>query len=80
MTDSDVLNRIDELVAEEQRLYEREGHGESQPSDGARLQEIGVALDRCWDLLRQRRARREFGMDADEAQPRSAETVEHYEQ
>jgi uncharacterized protein DUF2630 len=80
MSDSDVLARIDELVAEEQRLYEREGHGESQSTDRARLDEIGVALDRCWDLLRQRRARREFGLDPDEAQPRSADTVEHYEQ
>jgi Protein of unknown function (DUF2630) len=80
MNDSDVLNRIDELVAEEHRLYEKEGSGEFEPSDRVRLDEVGVALDRCWDLLRQRRARREFGLDPDEAQPRSADTVEHYQQ
>jgi hypothetical protein len=80
MNDSDVMGRIDELVAEEHRLYEKEGHGDFEPSDRVRLEEIGVALDRCWDLLRQRRAKREFGMDPDEARPRSADTVEHYEQ
>ena len=80
MNDSDVLTRIDELVAEEHELYERESHGDFRASDRARLDEIGVALDRCWDLLRQRRAKREFGLDPDEAQARSAETVEHYEQ
>ncbi|HYX86101.1 MAG TPA: DUF2630 family protein [Gaiellales bacterium] len=80
MDDSEVLGRIDELVAEEQRLYEREGHGRLEPGDQARLREIQVSLDRCWDLLRQRRARREFGLDPDEAQPRSADTVEHYRQ
>jgi len=80
MNDSDVQGTIDELVAEEQSLYERESHGDFQPGDRVRLDEIGVELDRCWDLLRQRRARREFGMDPDEAQARSADTVEHYEQ
>jgi hypothetical protein len=80
MNDSDVMGRIDELVAEEHRLYEKEGHGDFEPSDRVRLEEIGVALDRCWDLLRQRRAKREFGMDPDEARPRGADTVEHYEQ
>ncbi|HET7170657.1 MAG TPA: DUF2630 family protein [Gaiellales bacterium] len=80
MKDSDVLERIDELVAEEQQLYEREGHGDIHADDRARLDEIGIALDRCWDLLRQRRARREFGLDPDEAQPRGEDTVEHYQQ
>ena len=80
MNDSEVLGRIDQLVAEEQQLYEREGHGDLKADDRVRLDEIAVSLDQCWDLLRQRRARREFGLDPDEAQPRSAETVEHYEQ
>lgn len=80
MDDSQVLGRIDELVAEEQALYEREGRGQLEPGDGQRLEEIRVGLDRCWDLLRQRRAQREFGLDPDEARLRSAETVEHYEQ
>ena len=80
MNDSEVLSRIDELVAEEHRLYDKEGRGDFEPGDRVRLDEVGVALDRCWDLLRQRRARREFGLDPDEAQARSADTVEHYEQ
>ena len=80
MDDSEVLGRIDELVAEEQGLYEREGQGDLEPGDRERLGEIRVALDRCWDLLRQRRAQREFGRDPDDAHVRSAETVEHYEQ
>lgn len=80
MDDSQVLSRIDELVAEEQKLYERESHGQLEAGDHDRLAEIRVALDRCWDLLRQRRAQREFGLDPDDAQARSAETVEHYEQ
>jgi len=80
MDDSQVLGRIDELVAEEQALYEREGHGNLADGDRARLEEIRVSLDRCWDLLRQRRAKREFGLDPDDAQARSADTVEHYRQ
>jgi Protein of unknown function (DUF2630) len=78
MDDSQVLGRIDELVTEEQKLYEREGHGDLDPHDRERLAEIRVALDRCWDLLRQRRAREEFGQDPDEAKPRDADTVERY--
>jgi Protein of unknown function (DUF2630) len=80
MDDSQVLGRIDQLVAEEQELFEREGHGRLEAGDHARLEEIRVSLDRCWDLLRQRRAKREFGLDPDEAKSRSADTVEHYRQ
>ena len=80
MDDSQVLSQIDKLVAEEQHLFEREGHGQLEPGDHARLQEIKVSLDRCWDLLRQRRAQREFGLDPDDAEARSADTVEHYQQ
>jgi uncharacterized protein DUF2630 len=80
MDDNQVLGQIDQLVAEEQELYERESHGRLEAGDHRRLEEIRVSLDRCWDLLRQRRAKREFGLDPDDAQPRSADTVEHYEQ
>jgi hypothetical protein len=80
MDDSQVLGQIDRLVAEEQELYERESHGRLADGDHERLQEIKVSLDRCWDLLRQRRAHREFGLDPDDARARSAETVEHYQQ
>ena len=46
----------------------------------ARLKEIEVHLDQCWDLLRQRRARREFGLNPEEAKERPVDTVEHYQQ
>ncbi len=80
MDDSQITGQIDALVAEEQALYERESHGRLAAGDHERLAEIKVALDRCWDLLRQRRAHREFGLDPDDARPRSAETVEGYQQ
>jgi len=76
-TDASVLGRIDHLVKEEQELY---GRGDLSGADQTRLDEIRVQLDRCWDLLRQRRALREFGKDPDQARTRSAETVEKYEQ
>jgi hypothetical protein len=39
-----------------------------------------VALDQCWDLLRQRRAKRHAGQDPDQAHVRDASTVEGYQQ
>jgi len=81
MDDSEVQDHIEALVAEEHALYaaaeQPGGHGIEQR---ARLAEIKVALDRYWDLLRQRRAQEEFGLNPDEAQMRSADTVEHYKQ
>jgi hypothetical protein len=76
-TDQSVLNRIEKLVAEEEQLWSR-----GRPSDGElrRLKDIQVELDRAWDLLRQRRARREAGLDPAGASLRDAETVEGYEQ
>jgi Protein of unknown function (DUF2630) len=81
MTDSDALTYINELSHEEEALYARaEGeHGLSQP-ELDRLQQIKVELDRCYDLLHQRQARRAAGLDPDEATLRSANTVEGYEQ
>ena len=49
-------------------------------ADRERLSGIEVQLDQCWDLLRQRRARRNAGQDPDEAQVRAADVVEHYQQ
>ena len=72
--------QIEQLVAEEQRLLEAgEGQG---PDDArhARLAELKTELDRCWDLLRQREAREEFGLDPDDASVRDTDTVEGYEQ
>jgi hypothetical protein len=78
--DDDLVRRIDELVAEEHRLEEsHQGEGLG-PEDAARREAIEVALDQCWDLLRQRRARRQACMDPDDAVARPAEVVEHYQQ
>ena len=76
-TDQSVLQHIEHLVAEEERLN---ATPEQASVSQRRLKEIGVSLDRCWDLLRQRRALREFGRDPSEAQVRPAEVVEKYKQ
>jgi 3-oxoacyl-ACP reductase-like protein len=79
MDDERIQERIERLVAEEHGLREREAEEDAfDPSERERLQAIGVELDRCWDLLRQRRARREAGLDPDEASARPADTVEDY--
>jgi hypothetical protein len=75
--DQSVLGHIDQLVKEEERLYAKDGLTDE---DQARLAEVKVALDQCWDLLRQRRALREFGEDPDKAKVRPAKIVENYEQ
>jgi hypothetical protein len=75
--DQPVLNHINRLVKEEERLY---GKGELTGDDQGRLAELKVELDQCWDLLRQRRALREFGDDPDKAKVRPPKIVENYEQ
>ncbi len=80
MDDSTILMRIRDLVSEEHAILDRDGAGPGQPEDRQRLDELQTTLDRCWDLLRQRRALRGRGKDADLARARSAATVEHYEQ
>lgn len=77
MDDAQVQARIEGLVAEEHRLLEAEGAG-LDAADRARLQEVRIELDRYWDLLRQRRAREEFGQDPDRVSPRDERTVEDY--
>jgi hypothetical protein len=80
MDDASIRDQIETLVAEEQRLLEEaEGQGPDEARH-ERLQEVKVAPDRCWDLLRQREAREEFQLDPDEASARDADTVEGYEQ
>jgi len=76
-SDERVLGKIESLVHEEQRLY---GHADLSDGDRVRLETIQVELDQCWDLLRQRRARREFGQDPDGATVRPASVVERYQQ
>jgi Protein of unknown function (DUF2630) len=70
------LGHIERLVAEEHRLYSQ---GNLTETDRLRLETIKVELDQCWDLLRQRRALREFGRDPSEAHVRPPGVVEDYE-
>ena len=80
MEDRDVLERIEGLVGEEHGLFEKGGHAMLTDAEEARLRELEVRLDQCWDLLRQRRARRGAGLDPDSAEARPAAVVETYEQ
>ena len=76
--DQSVLNHIQKLVTEEHRLYALGTGGASPGTDREQLAKIQVELDQCWDLLRQRRARREFGEDPAEAAERPPSEVEGY--
>ena len=79
MDDKALLSRINELVAEEEHLLESSrGTDGLSDADDQRLKAVEVALDQCWDLLRQRRAKRHAGEDPDEARVRDAGTVEGY--
>ncbi len=71
---------IEELVAEEHRLLEHGDSGKLTAQDKLRLEDVQVELDRYYDLLRQRRARRDAGQDPNIAHMRPADTVEHYQQ
>ncbi len=79
MNDSEILKHITELVDEEHELTnlaeQERGMTEEQH---ARLRSLEISLDQCWDLLRQRRARRAAGLNPDEAKQRDPEIVEHY--
>ena len=76
--DQGILGRINALADEEHELFERESRGEASDADRDRLAQLGVQLDQCWDLLHQRRARRDAGMDPDQAEVRDPSTVEGY--
>jgi hypothetical protein len=78
MDDSKVTHRIDELAREEHALFERESQGTATDADRARLRQLQVTLDQCWDLLRQRRAKRAAGQDPEGARVRDVKTVEGY--
>jgi hypothetical protein len=81
MTDHAPFARINELSAEEERLYAQASDGSGlSPDQRTRLEEIRVELDRCFDLLHQRQARIDAGLDPDDAKLRSAKVVEGYEQ
>lgn len=76
MNDKTILDHINGLIAEEHQLRSGAGMAEEQAT---RLKHVEEELDQCWDLLRQRRARREYGQDPDDAQPRDIGTVEGYQ-
>jgi hypothetical protein len=78
MTDEKVTDHINGLAGEEHELLERQERGLATDRERARLRHIEVMLDRCWDLLRQRRARREFGLNPEDAHVRDEKTVKRY--
>jgi len=82
MSDESIAAKIEWLVSEEHALRTKEEADsvdvEALEADNERLRAVEVELDRCWDLLRQRRAFRRAGADPDQAQTRDADTVERY--
>jgi hypothetical protein len=76
--DAQIHSRIEQLVAEEHRLWEDEAKGGNTEADSQKLAEVKVALDTCWDLLRQRRAYSENKLNPDAAQARDESVVENY--
>jgi hypothetical protein len=78
MDDESIIERINELSGEEHSLFTLESQGDASAADVERLRRLEVTLDQCYDLLRQRRARRDAGQDPNEAEVRDATTVEGY--
>jgi hypothetical protein len=82
MSDESIAAHIESLVSEEHKLRSREeqdsASAEALEADQQRLREVEIELDRCWDLLRQRRALRDAGEDPEQAHVRDADTVERY--
>ncbi len=77
--DQSIRERIGDLVQEEHRLREQLARHEITPNEEqARLRSVEVELDQCWDLLRQRAAKREFGEDPESAEVRPPDVVERY--
>jgi hypothetical protein len=78
MDDEQIHGRIEQLVAEEHKLWNQESAGHGTEDDRRRLEELKVSLDQCWDLLRQRRALRDDGANPDDARARDESVVERY--
>ena len=78
MNDPEIHNSIEQLVAEEHELWQKESAGEATDGDRDRLKAVQVSLDQCWDLLRQRRALRNAGLDPNSASERPTDVVEGY--
>jgi len=77
MEDQQVLNRIKELTAHEEKLW---GKTDISEEEVQKLHEMKLELDQCWDLLRQRRALRDAGENPNQAEARDIDTIENYEQ
>jgi hypothetical protein len=81
MDDKQILGHISELIETEHELRQQLANGElGSAVEHERLRSTEEALDQCWDLLRQRRARQEFGENPDGAAARPVSEVEHYQQ
>ncbi len=80
MDDAELVRRIGELAEEERRLEDSHAGDRLSEDEAGRLRSLELALDQCWDLLRQRRARRDAGQDPDAVALRPEQVVEHYEQ
>jgi hypothetical protein len=80
MSDESIAARVERLVKEEHALRNREEKDEAEAleADAGRLRAIEIELDVCWDLLRQRRALRDAGVNPDQAAARDPNTVERY--
>lgn len=79
MDDKTLLHNIETLVEEEHALYNQGAAGHAlTDAEQARLKALQVQLDRFWDLLRRRRAARDYGIDPDQEDLRDADTVENY--
>lgn len=78
MNDQEILQHITQLVDEEHALMAAEASGEIDDPGRERMRALEVQLDQAWDLLRQRRGRRDFGENPAEAEVRDPETVENY--
>ncbi|KAA9153609.1 DUF2630 family protein [Amycolatopsis acidicola] len=80
MSEKDIIGNIDGLIAEEHELRQQAIGDGLDEAGQARIKQVEQQLDQCWDLLRQRRARREFGEDETSAEVRPATEVENYRQ
>jgi hypothetical protein len=80
LDDQEIVARINRLVDEEHQLERTHVGTGLSPDESERLQALEVQLDQCWDLLRQRRARREYNQNPDDADVRDPNTVERYQQ
>ncbi len=81
MDDKEIMAHIGELIETEHQLRRQLAAGElTGAEERERLRSAEEALDQCWDLLRQRRARREYGENPDAAELRPVSEVEGYQQ